>query len=472
MNSFQYSLPIYIDDINNRHQAYRDRLVSLLSQDLDFHSENGRYSSHNLHSFPAKFPPQLPRKFITGLTEPSDVVLDPMVGSGTTILEALLARDRGIGFDIDPLSLMISQVKITPLIFEEVIRIGNLILKQARLTIHEKRHDLNRVLENRWDIRTKQFVEYWFTHEIQLELLALITEIEKIDNPKIRAFFKLVFSAIIITKSGGVSSAFDLAHTRPHKAKFIVDRYGEPINDSNLVGNPQNLSDSEVLTKTLRSPIVEFEKRFKNNVKDLLITAPSRIQPCITFGDAQSLPLRNSSVDLIVTSPPYVANAIDYMRAHKFSLVWMGYPIETLGQTRRTYIGGDFVTDIKYEKLPEKVAEVVADITTQDKNKGQVLHRYYSEMTRILREMYRVLKPGKAAIIVVGSSIMRGRDTETHTCLESIGRTIGFDVPMIGVRKLDRDRRMMPAGAKLNLNSQIQQRIHEEYVIGLYKPEF
>jgi hypothetical protein len=173
-----------------------------------------------------------------------------------------------------------------------------------------------------------------------------------------------------------------------------------------------------------------------------------------------------------VTSPPYVANAIDYMRAHKFSLVWMGYPIETLGQTRRTYIGGDFVTDIKYEKLPEKVAKVVADITTQDKKKGQVLHRYYSEMTRTLREMYRVLKPGKAAIIVVGSSIMRGRDTETHSCLESIGRTIGFDVPMIGVRKLDRDRRMMPAGAKLNLNSQIQQRIHEEYVIGFYKPEF
>ena len=51
-----------------------------------------------------------------------------------------------------------------------------------------------------------------------------------------------------------------------------------------------------------------------------------------------------------------------------------------------------------------------------------------------------------------------------------IGRAIGFDVPGIGVRQLDRDRRMMPAGSRLDLGSQIQQRMHEEYVIGLLKP--
>jgi hypothetical protein len=84
--------------------------------------------------------------------------------------------------------------------------------------------------------------------------------------------------------------------------------------------------------------------------------------------------------------------------------------------------------------------------------------------------MYRVLKPGKASIVVVGNSKMRGRNTETHLCLADIGRSLGFEVPKIGVRHLDRDRRMLPAGKKVNDESQIQQRMHEEYVIGFYKP--
>ena len=52
------------------------------------------------------------------------------------------------------------------------------------------------------------------------------------------------------------------------------------------------------------------------------------------------LPLADGSVDLIVTSPPY-ANAIDYMRAHKFSLVWLGQPIANLSHLRGKYIGAE-----------------------------------------------------------------------------------------------------------------------------------
>ena len=75
--------------------SYRERLRVLLSGDLDFHGKSSAYASHNFYAFPAKFPPQLPRKFIEGLTEPGDIVLDPMVGSGTTIVEAFLAGRRG-----------------------------------------------------------------------------------------------------------------------------------------------------------------------------------------------------------------------------------------------------------------------------------------------------------------------------------------------------------------------------------------
>jgi hypothetical protein len=238
----------------------------------------------------------------------------------------------------------------------------------------------------------------------------------------------------------------------------------------------QDLVDStsprvKLLTKTLRSPLEEFEKRFRQNLRGLQGTRVGTVAPQVIFGNAQSLPLEDASVDLIVTSPPYAANAIDYMRAHKFSLVWMGYPIDYLGQKRGEYIGGEAVTDVDFEELPDETARVVTDVTARDENRGRVLHRYYSEMTRTLREMLRVLKPGRAAIVVVGSSTMRGKDTKTQICLADIGRIIGFEVPKIGVRYLDRNRRMMPAGSKVDPESQIQQRMHEEYVIGFFKPE-
>jgi DNA modification methylase len=448
---------------------YRDRLVSLLSSNLDFHDRDSGYASHNFHSFPAKFPPQLPRAFIMGLTRKGQTVLDPMTGSGTTILEALLADRQGIGFDIDPLALLVSKVKTAVLDVSQVADLTKVIVTRTVHVLEENRDELARMLSSRWDPKTREFVDYWFAPQTQLELLALVAEIERIPDVPMQEFFALALSATIITKNGGVSLSLDLAHTRPHRAKVVFDRSGKI-----LIGH--ELADSQddrvkILTKTLRSPLEEFERRCHQNIKGLLRPWKDRLQPRIAFGDAQSLPTDDAAVDLIVTSPPYASNAIDYMRAHKFSLVWLGYPIDELGQKRQEYIGGEALTSVEFEPLPDKAAGVVAALTQLDEKKGAVLHRYYSEMTRVLREMWRVLRPGRAAILVVGNSVMRGLDTETHLCLADIGQALGFQVPQIGVRHLDRNRRMMPAGSRLDLDSQIQQRMHEEYVIGFYKPE-
>lgn len=471
-------------DVVGSGQTSLERLATLLSQDLDFHDEDSGYASHNFHSFPAKFPPQLPCKFIQGLTALGDAVLDPMMGSGTTVVEAYLTGRRGVGFDIDPLALMLTRVKVTPLNAGRIARAGDKILEQAQLAAGNQRRELERELADRWDGRTRDFIDYWFASETQVELLALMAAIEQIEDAGFRAFFELAFSAIIITKSGGVSLALDLAHTRPHRAKIVTGMSGDVI----MVNDLADSSSPRVrfLTKTLRSPFREFERRVEQNLRGLEASNPDRIQPYleglfepeperiepwIALGNAQRLPLDDDSVDLIVTSPPYASNAIDYMRAHKFSLAWMGYPIDELGQKRKDYIGGETVTGFDFEDLPEQTSQVVADISDRDERKGRVLHRYFSEMTRTLREMFRVLRPGRAAVVVVGSSVMRGRDTQTHTCLAEIGQQAGFEIPRIGVRNLDRNRRMMPAGSELDLESQIQQRMHEEFVIGFHKPE-
>jgi DNA modification methylase len=447
-----------------------DKLAQLLSQDLDFHDQYSNYATHDFHAFPAKFPPQLPRKFILELTNPGDVVLDPMMGSGTAVLEAYLAGRYGVGIDIDQLALKVSMAKVTPLDKQQVFETGKQILHHASFAAYLNREDIKVALETAWDIETINFINKWFAPSTQIELFALVNEIKKISNVNLRLFFEVVLSAIIITKSGGVSLAYDLAHTRPHLAKAIIDRNGE----MRIVGNNvarTSVSRMKLLTKTLRSALEEFEKRFHQNLKSLLRPDPKLIKPAIINADAQQMPLPDDSVDLIVTSPPYASNAIDYMRSHKFSLVWLSFSIERLSKKRKEYIGGEVIHNVKFEKLPEIAEEVVSDIFQLDPKKGRALSRYYSEMTRTLREFHRVLKPGKAAILVVGSSTMRGRDTKIHTCLAEIGKELGFLVPKIGVRHLDRNRRMLPSGSTINWDSQIQQRMHEEYVIGFYKED-
>jgi DNA modification methylase len=444
-------------------------LVGLLSQDLDFHSQGSNYASHDFHSFPAKFPPQLPRKFILELTRPGDLVLDPMMGSGTAVLEAYLTGRQGLGVDIDPLALKVGKVKVTPLDKERIIKLSVKIINQARIAVSYHQKELVAALENKWDSETKKFINKWFAYETQIELLALINEIKNISDIETKAFFEIVFSAIIITKSGGVSLALDLGHTRPHLAKTVINKKGELL----AVGNNYNQTSTDrikLLTKILRPAIDEFEKRFQQNLKSVLKPDPNKIQAHIIFSDAQHLPFGEESVDLIVTSPPYASNAIDYMRAHKFSLAWLGYPIELLSMKRKKYIGGEFLREVSYEKLPEATENVIMEISKLDRKKGRILDRYYSEMKRTLVEMFRVLRHGKSAIVVVGSSTMRGRDTEIPLCLAEIGRSIGFEVPKIGFRNLDRNRRMLPAGKKIDFHSQIQQRMHEEHVIGFFKP--
>lgn len=441
-----------------------EKLRSLLMSDLDFHNQASNYASHNFHSFPAKFPPQLPRKFILELTSVGDIVLDPMVGSGTTAVETFLLNRQVVGFDIDPLALQITRVKTSSinkdLVFHELRR----IIYYASKSVESCQSEIISEINGSYDKESIEFIDKWFVKKTQIELFSILKEIGKVNNQILQDFFKIAFSSIIITKTGGVSLALDLGHTRPHLAKKVVDKSG------NLLIGESSANVPHYLTKTLRSAITEFEKKCLQNIEGIQKESDSRFSATIEFGNAQNLPLAENSIDLIVTSPPYASNAIDYMRAHKFSLVWFGYPISELGDRRKDYIGGEAITQFEFESLPQYPELIVNKLAHVDKKKSIVVHRYYSEMTRVLKEMFRVLKPQKSSIVVVGNSIIGGIDVEIPFCLSEIGKSIGFRVPAIGVRQLDRNKRMLPAGNNRDLSSQIQQRMHEEHVIGFYKP--
>jgi DNA modification methylase len=419
----------------------RGRLQALLSGELDFQGEKTGYASHDLHAFAAKFPPQLPRAFICGLSRPGEVVLDPMMGSGTAIVEALLHGRYGIGLDIDPLALRLARVKTTPLEVISLRDAGYTILSRAHNLLSAQEGVTESSLANRFDARTRKFVDYWFLPATQRELMALALAIEDVSDIQVRRFLELTFSAIIVTKSGGVSLARDLAHSRPHLDK----------------------------AKTPKNALDQFSVRLRKNLASMGQLAVYGTSAAPMVGDARAMPLADASIDLIVTSPPY-ANALDYMRAHKFSLVWFGEKIEELSKLRASYIGSERVEQRASLELPPRAESIIEELRRLDASKASILRKYFVEMREVISEMYRVLRPDAAAIVVVGTSTMRGLDVETHYCLADIAADIGFDVAGVARRNIDRDRRMMPARFGKKGDSTIEQRMHDEYVIGLLKP--
>ncbi len=431
-----------------------------LGANLDFHGTNSSYGSHALHPFPAKFPPQLPAFMIGRLSEPGELVLDPMLGSGTTLVEAIRLGRRGVGCDIDPLARMIASAKLTPIDPVVALREGNRIVVGASDDYHIARWRLERDFNLRFDVRTSKFIHDWFMPQQQLELLALIQRIEALPKGGTQDLLRVVFSSTIIAKSGGVSLARDLAHTRPHR-------------------------DTQ---KTPTSAFIEFGKRLERTIAALVKHEPgstvlrsrfdvtheaareSAHSASIHAASAADTGLQPASVDLIVTSPPYANNAIDYMRAHKFSLVWFGWKIADLSRIRAHYVGHDALAGVRYDGLPSQCEETLAKLADRDERKALVLRRYFEEMKGVIWEMQRVLKRGRPAVVVVGSSTLRGLDVETPRALAAIGENAGLVLAGIGTRLLDRDKRMMPARWGQLQQSQIEERMHKEHVIGLVKP--
>lgn len=417
----------------------KSTLDKLLQSNLDFEKSGERVSRHAWHSFPAKFPPELPKYFIQNLTQPGENILDPMAGSCTTLLESVNLNRKAYGFEIDPLSIIIGRAKLQNIDKIEAYKTGKNILEFAKLSLLNKKNDIENTFRNRFDDKTIEFLEYWYLKETQLELVSLITEIEKVENKNIQDFLKLVFSSIIITKSGGITLSYDLAHTRPHKVTF----------------------------KNINSAFAEFGKKLSKITTNGYTDLPPEF--VLLEGNAKQIPLNSNCMDLIVTSPPYANNAIDYVRAHKFSLVWFNHSINQLKLLRRQYIGAEVTIPEHIVQLPNYTNSIIEKLKKVDKSKGKALERYYSEMLTVFTEMYRVLKPRRPCVIIVATSVLKGIDVQIDKCFREIGNQAGFELVSVGQRKIHRDKRMLPIGKLKNNQSKIENRMHNEFVIGFWK---
>jgi DNA modification methylase len=437
-------------------------------RDLDFAKADTFYVTHRMHSFSAKFPPQLADWGLETFSQPGDWVLDPFVGSGTSLVEARLKGRNSFGIDIDPLSRLMSKVKSTPIdlkvldkgVMSVLSELGNI---KAELQLARARGTVENLLKRyHADIPDFPNRDYWFLKPVQEELALLKALINKQSPPDFVDFLCIVFSSIIITKGKtSVANVRDLAHSRPH--------YAAPTE------TPDAFKQFEIRLERLTGNLVEFIQRCDWSVQSKVIGE-----------DARRVPLPDDSIDLIFTSPPYV-NAIDYPRAHKFSVFWLADFLhitpDTYAELGREFVGTDRVSKAEYGQIMKScsaigiLSETISCLAANDIKSASVAGKYFMDMGTAITEMARVLRPSGKAIIVVSPSTIKNIDVATHQILATIaeslripnrksGKHYTFKVDEIALRILDDSKRQLPYLRGSNGSG-----MRNEYVIILSKVE-
>ncbi|MBL9215218.1 MAG: hypothetical protein JNG83_07060, partial [Opitutaceae bacterium] len=289
------------------------------------------------------------------------------------------------------------------------------------------------------DAETKEFVRYWFDPYARRQLAALADSVRRVHEPAERRALWCAFSRLIITKQSGASRAMDLSHSRPHK-KFEV------------------------------APTKPFNK-FLEAVETVVTNVPHRRSgktgPAVTttLGDARRLPIRSGSVDLVLTSPPYL-NAIDYMRCSKFSLAWMGYSLARLRRLRGRSIGAEVSLSPKATK--GRIEEIIRELRLRPRLQGRdaaIFARYIKDMDASLREVARILTAAGQAIYVVGNSSVHGTFVRNSAVVEAVAIRNGLRLIKKRTRSLPPNRRYLPPPAAPNAGATFSSRMRQEVVL-------
>ena len=91
--------------------------------------------THNFYRYPARFSPLFVREVIRHYSRPGDVILDPFMGGGTSVVEALASGRKVIGVDLNTLAHFVSTVKTTPLSKYDVE-----VLEEWLMEVQSERH--------------------------------------------------------------------------------------------------------------------------------------------------------------------------------------------------------------------------------------------------------------------------------------------------------------------------------------------
>lgn len=349
--------------------------------------------THGLHRFPGKFIPQIPKYLFETYLPAKSRVLDPFCGSGTTLVEAILADRSCVGYDIDPLSILIVKGKVHPLSTSDLLkmskRFGQVTWKTACAKL----------------IPDVPNMDHWFTNEAVTQLSALKKACLEFEGAQ-RTFGLVLFSSIIrrVSNADDQTQKTYVSHT--HRKKPPLPRELFPI----------------ILRRAVEK-MAAFGK---------IVTNPPNCD--IRLHDSRAS-FADTLFDDVVTSPPYI-DSIDYVYNQMLEYFWL---LPELGLTsyddfrtlRKRPMGmvkstGDLPEAIE-ERLP-LFRESCDKIESESFKEAQAVRTFFRDYAKHVAEISKAQKGKGVYATVVASSLIRGQVVPTPDALVAIHESCGYEL--------------------------------------------
>jgi hypothetical protein len=332
---------------------------------------------HQLSPYVGKLKTGIASTLIRLYSNAQDVVMDPFCGSGVVPLESALLNRKACANDLSPYAYVLTRGKL------ESPRRGAAAIKKAERLLGEvaatrRSVDLRRV--PRW-------VRKFFHPETLREVIAAAAILREA-----RDYFLL--SCVL-----GI-----LHHQRPGFLSYPASHLVPYLRDKKY---PRETYPEMYGYRDLRSRLLAKVRRAYRN-HDPACMLPRRYHK-VWQTNAMSLPCKDSSVDAIISSPPYY-KALDYARDNRLRLWFLGY------------------RDWK---------ELDAKLTTDPRV-------YLSQMSTCLAEMHRILRPGKHCVLVLGDVTTSSRTIRTAEVVSELAREAtngGFVIETIHQDYIPEERR-------------------------------
>jgi tRNA G10 N-methylase Trm11 len=360
----------------------------------------GERATHYIHPYPAKLLPHIAHFFLAAseVFSADDSVLDPFGGSGTVALESILSGRNVYYVDANPLARLITKVKTTPIQHAELLAAFSRISYRY---LHSKKEMLAPDVVN---------ISHWYDFATIKNLAKLKHAIAGEELGEVRDFLSVVFSTVA------------------RKSSRADPRLSVPVR---MRGYKLRKCKSKLSIWEL------FEQQFLaacRRQKELGLLLSNQPKASCAGTDARHTQLSDSSVGLIITSPPY-AGAQKYIRASSLNLGWLDLAgAGELKGLENANIGREHLPYSLYEKLTktgiDKADRLIAKVYKKNKLRAAIVSTYIIEMSAAIIEMARVLKPGGHVVLVIGNNEVCGHAFLSSEYLAQIFLNQGFKLKL------------------------------------------
>lgn len=342
--------------------------------------------------YPCRSVAYVPRLILNEFNDAKKInVLDPFMGSGTTAVETISRRFNSFGLEVDPFARLITEVSthgFTDGERDEIERIHNIISEKFP----------NCQPKEIFAPKTKN-IEYWFDDVNFNDLLKLKTLIHELANEKsVKRFFLAVLADIIRAASKA---------ERQSLKPYISKKY----------------------TKTRNEVFPTYIKAFKNYFNAIHTESEFQGGTAVNWinGDATSFKTRNK-MDVAITSPPYI-NAMDYVRCIKLESAWIGTGDDDIfSDVRKKQLGEQARTK---QAIPNSLVNEIASphlsyLEKEDNPRFKTALSYFQDMHDNLVCVNSALKKGALYHVIIGNSVIRSKEVETHKIIADLSEELGY----------------------------------------------